>query len=538
MTLSQAVFRNFTQVLEAFDKLDQGLGSTAFRQACRGAGIKPIQQPYWKNLPFVNIFQSIAPDVLHQLYQGVLKHLIGWLKTICTPQEIDARCRRMPPNHNIRVFMQGISGLSRVTGAEHDQICRFLLGTIIDIRLPGNQSTAPLLSATRALLDYLYVAQYPVHTGETLAQLAEALETFHENKHIFVSLGVRTHFHIPKFHNIGHYRELIELFGTTDNCNTEYTERLHIDLTKDAYRSTNHKDEYPQMTMWLERREKMQLHQKYLLRRETPTNIIPPRELPPRLFYPRTVTMAKHPSVRGIPVSSLVQDYGATHFIDAIQRFVAQYQTPDRRWTRTTLEKAATYTHLPFRKVSVFHRVKFTENDRYSIRAGHPTCSKSTVDSIHCQPARRDNRNKMVPGRFDTALISTSDNLDTSKAGLTGLRVGQVRCVFEIAESALRMMFDERDVPRPPKHLCYVEWFSAFRRAERHHHLHKISRDIVNGERQASIVPVDFLRRSVHLIPRFGAHAPKEWTSSNVLEKAKEFYVNSLSDKNAYVTLY
>ncbi|THU96706.1 hypothetical protein K435DRAFT_615755, partial [Dendrothele bispora CBS 962.96] len=57
---------------------------------------------------------------------------------------------------------------------------------------------------------------------------------------------------------------------------------------------------------------------------------------------------------------------------------------------------------------------------------------------------------------------------------------------------------------------------TAFRNPERHHGLYKISHDIVDGERQASIVPVEFFRRSVHLIPRFGAHAPKDWTSSNV----------------------
>ncbi|KAJ7906687.1 hypothetical protein B0H13DRAFT_1880374 [Mycena leptocephala] len=42
------------------------------------------------------------------------------------------------------------------------------------------------------------------------------------------------------------------LFGTSDNYNTEYTERLYIDLAKDAYRSTNRKDEFSQMTLWLE----------------------------------------------------------------------------------------------------------------------------------------------------------------------------------------------------------------------------------------------------------------------------------------------
>ena len=41
-------------------------------QANRDAGIKPIAHPFWENLPYANIYYSIAPDVLHQLYQGPL----------------------------------------------------------------------------------------------------------------------------------------------------------------------------------------------------------------------------------------------------------------------------------------------------------------------------------------------------------------------------------------------------------------------------------------------------------------------------------
>ncbi|THU88318.1 hypothetical protein K435DRAFT_866398 [Dendrothele bispora CBS 962.96] len=63
-------FHDFAQVLEAFDKLDQGLGPTAFRRACKDAGIKPIQQPYWINLPFVNIFHSIRQVAYISLRQA------------------------------------------------------------------------------------------------------------------------------------------------------------------------------------------------------------------------------------------------------------------------------------------------------------------------------------------------------------------------------------------------------------------------------------------------------------------------------------
>lgn len=60
--------------------------------------------------------------------------------------------------------------------------------------------------------------------------MANALDRFHANKSIFVDLGVHTDFNLPKLHSCKHYIMYIELLGTTDNYNTEYTERLHNDL--------------------------------------------------------------------------------------------------------------------------------------------------------------------------------------------------------------------------------------------------------------------------------------------------------------------
>ena len=166
--------RELGEILDALVTISQG--PTEFTRACREAGVKPIQHPFWENLPFLNIYQSIAPDVLHNLHQGVIKHLISWIWAICGDDEIDARCRRLPPNHNIRLFLKGISHLSCVTGTEHDQKTCFLLGLIIDICLPTNMSPARLLRAVQGILDFLFLARYSVHTSEALDHLGAALK--------------------------------------------------------------------------------------------------------------------------------------------------------------------------------------------------------------------------------------------------------------------------------------------------------------------------------------------------------------------------
>jgi hypothetical protein len=177
----------------------------------------------------------------------------------------------------------------------------------------------------QGLLDFLYLAQYPCHSSETLQLLDDALNLFHENKDIFVELGIRSNFNLPKLHTTRHYSVMIMMLGTTDNYNTEYTERLHIDYAKDAYCATNHKDEFVQMTRWLERKEKIMRHDKYVnWRCASLEETEPYRSRPPDMTFRRLQMVTKHPSAKAISIDKLVEDYGATYFREALARYITQ----------------------------------------------------------------------------------------------------------------------------------------------------------------------------------------------------------------------
>jgi len=105
-----------------------------FHWTCCEAGLKPVIHPFWAIFPLADIFISITPDILHQMLQGVMKHLIGWVISIFGPLAIDARCKSMPPNHKILLFTKGITTLSRISGHEHKKMCSILLGLIIDLQ--------------------------------------------------------------------------------------------------------------------------------------------------------------------------------------------------------------------------------------------------------------------------------------------------------------------------------------------------------------------------------------------------------------------
>src|SRR5712691_2192496 len=144
--------RDYRTALETYALADGDVRT--FHVACRNTGIKPVFHPFWETLPLANIYISITPDILHQLLQGVMKHLIAWVSDplVFGRRDIDTRCRLIPPNHAIVLCPRGITSLTRVSGKEHKNMCRFLLGLLVDLRLTGGYDAARILRAVRSLL--------------------------------------------------------------------------------------------------------------------------------------------------------------------------------------------------------------------------------------------------------------------------------------------------------------------------------------------------------------------------------------------------
>lgn len=135
-----------------------------------------VYRPFWEGFPLCDIHSSITPDVLHQLYQGVFKHLVNWCQSILTPQELDQRIRALPPAFGLRQFKKGIFALSQISGTESKNMAKILLGCLI-----GCMPSKGILAIT-ALLDFIYLAQYSTHDSLTLGYMQNALDRFHKNR--------------------------------------------------------------------------------------------------------------------------------------------------------------------------------------------------------------------------------------------------------------------------------------------------------------------------------------------------------------------
>ena len=138
----------------------------------------------------------------------------------------------------------------------------------------------------------------------------------------------------------------------------------------------------------------------------TPLHVVKPL---PSLVPNRHQRMAKHPTHRGVPIDDICTNYGATDFIPALSRFIAQYQHPD--YSKAQVEALSESIHVPFSKISVFHCLKFFSYDAYSLNP----LDEVVTNSIHVDPAHFNKYGKEVPGQFDTAVIQfrdASDDLD------------------------------------------------------------------------------------------------------------------------------
>ncbi|KAG1893739.1 uncharacterized protein F5891DRAFT_962498 [Suillus fuscotomentosus] len=473
--------------------------------AVRDHGLNLILDPFWIELLHCNIHDAITPDILHQIYQGLVRHLCGWISTLIGDAELDARFKRMPRAHGVRLFSHGISGLTQVSGPEHREICKQLLGCIVDA--PG--APAGVICATRSLLDFLEIAQYQSHTEATLGYLASALDEFHANKDVFINLGARNSedFNFAKLHSLEHYANSIRRFGTTDNYNTEATERLHIDYAKDAYRATNKKEFLQQMTRWLERHESMAAFDLVLQWRRG--EIPKPRTRWRRPLSPG-VYLAKNPSACAVPFHVLENQFGATHFKDALGEFIVN-------------QLQSTSQHLE--AVDVWYRIKF------AVPNLQVDTEFATLCTAHAEPKRlKTGGIGELGARFDTVLINELG----CESEDTGIDVARLKVIFRIPDEYVTKM----SLPRQIGHLAYVEWFSRSRNKDSNSGMYPISRSYRNGVLDASVIEVDSMFRTCQLAPRFGRRANRAWTSNNVLDRCEHFLINNFIDHHTYQSIW
>lgn len=258
--------RTSDSILESIAKVQESRGANAdpYKFALGGDKYRlgDVEYPFWASMPLVDICDALSLDLLHGFYKFFFDHPFGWNVNSIGEEELDEQMKSQIAFVGARVFPKGVMHISQMSGKEHRALQTVHLSVVANAPIPY---TREITLATRALLDYIYLAQLPSHMDKTLAVFQRAYADFHQYKDIWIKNGARQgekgnvipHFEIPKLHTPHHLVEQVFAKGTTDNYSTEVVEHLHIDTLKEPFKATNRKDWKRQTVRYLCRRDKL-----------------------------------------------------------------------------------------------------------------------------------------------------------------------------------------------------------------------------------------------------------------------------------------
>ncbi|KAK0216895.1 hypothetical protein IW262DRAFT_1507425 [Armillaria fumosa] len=461
-----------------------------------------LVNPFWVGLLHCNIFQCFTPDILHQLHKGVFKdHVVKWAT---------AAVEAMTCHPSLHHFKKGISLISQWMGNEYKSMERVFLSVIM------GAADESVTKSVRAILDFIYFSHYEEHTTESLKKLEDSWLTFHEEKAVFVKLGIRSHFNIPKIHAMSHYVSMICNYGSAGGYNTEASEHLHIDYAKIAYNTSNKKDYIRQMTTWMRQREAVEKFQRFLQyavdeyceaeeqadeedeednmdvdgnvdvhgngdhesiishhnnHNPNPSvNCIATLSQLPNLnqfeYGESMYSIPKGPAYTNVSIDTLTSKFGASEFLYAMEAFLHNNKLLQANYWDAV---PATYSVYKWIRILIPPTPEVTQ---FTI-----------LDPVHATLA-------------EPALLARKNYpcYNWSSDPLAGLHLGTFH--------------------HP---LAYVEWFTPLCKVDSQSGMFQIQYSAQNRCPNASIIPVTYLARSCHLTPCSG---------DNILDTCKAFNLN------------
>ena len=292
---------DYTIYEEKARELESGEAANA-REYFRQVGVK-IGRNVFTGLHRVNPSDLHKPDLLHNIYLGLFKHMMQWvegfLKKHKRQQAFDDAWKEIPPYPGFSVPKKAYREVTQWQGKEMRNLSRCISAVLASaLRNPDSSQHHDFqiaLKCVSALVDFSLMAQYRSHTPDTLSYMERYLLTFHQTKDIFLEfctskatrkavkrrdrelrqviandraheirrisaakrrrqadqerlqrvnqradlIRQQNHFNFIKMHYLSHFSSHVLRFGSISMYSTEIGELAHKDQIKEGYRQSN-----------------------------------------------------------------------------------------------------------------------------------------------------------------------------------------------------------------------------------------------------------------------------------------------------------
>ena len=260
-------------------------------------------QPFTHDFPRADIYELLAPDLLHQLIKGMFKdHLVTWIMDYLHVihgetaafeiiEDIDHRfvmskiflsrnsyfsCTRtglysisaVPPFPGLRRFPDG-RDYSQWTGDDSKALmkaCRvswpfcsqtYILAVQVFLAAIAGYIPSAMVQSIATFMNACYIARRNTITAPALKHFHESVKRFHELRNIFIETGVRDSISLPRQHALKHFYKSIHFFGSPNGLCSSITESKHIKAVKEPWRRSNRYRALIQMLRVIVRMEKL-----------------------------------------------------------------------------------------------------------------------------------------------------------------------------------------------------------------------------------------------------------------------------------------
>ncbi|KAI0037886.1 hypothetical protein FA95DRAFT_1506366, partial [Auriscalpium vulgare] len=545
-----------------------------------------VYRPFWRDWYLSDPSHFLTPEPLHQWHKFCWDHDIAWCRNLVGDAEMNFRFSVLQPRVGFRHFSEGVSHLKQVTGREHRDIQRYLVSCIAGAASPE------FVTCIRALMDFRYASQSPSIDSLARDRIAATLSEFHQHKKVIIDSRARRgkankiidNWHIPKLELMQSVVPSVQEMGAPIQWTADVTERSHITLVKNPFRSTNRREFDSQICRYLDREEKCRSfdmalalqglasaqHEVGTSGSTSPCGADVPGAGAPHSDgleasdivnatqkswrcskvrdyfelavlpspYQRTLSttstafhLNSRPAIPQVTVDEAASLYNLPDLRPALVDYMTRrYQGSGRSLhviggRRTAPQRAS----LPFDHLEIWHNVRI---QRHSVYGDHPVLPPQNVQA--CPPS-----NSWPYGRYETALVIDDPSVIWPGNGIQGHSVAELKIIF-------RPIMCNPSAATP--YLVYAQRFDIISQgpavdgrpvADPATGMYVLRR-AVRADRTylGDVIPLSQICLPLDVVPRFGDKADPRLTAQNSKAFSYEFYLNKYVDKEIFATVF